>query len=170
MIALALTAACNLSAADAPTVTTVPTTTTTMPLTGEQAAVAFHSCLADHGFVVPDLPLDDDGRPDLSVLTESVDQSSPAWTQALTSCAALLVTNGALDLSAVPELADAVRVQLLTFSVCMRSQGVEGFPDPPPDFDGTTPPFPLASIPSEDPELGIAGEACARALGAEPPA
>jgi hypothetical protein len=80
----------------------------------------------------------------------------------------VIVANGALDLSADPELAEAVKAQLLAFSACMRSQGVEGFPDPPPDFDGTTPPFPLAAIPSGDPEFGAAVDACALAVGAAP--
>ena len=46
----------------------------------------------------------------------------------------------ALDLGAAPELAAAVRAELLAFSACMRSQGVEGFPDPAADFDGVKPP------------------------------
>lgn len=169
LVALVLAAvACNLSS-DAPSTTTTTTTTTTPP-TAEQAVVAFHACLSDRGFNLPDVPLDDDGRPDLSVLADSVDQSAAGWREALTSCAAMIVASGALDLSAVPDLAESVRAQLLTFSVCMRSQGVENFPDPPLDFDGRTPPFPLASIPSDDPELGAAAEACALAVGAEPPA
>lgn len=169
LVALVLSAvACNLGPATPP-VTTIATTTT-MPLTSEQAAAAFQSCLADHGFNVPDLPLDDAGRPDLSALADSVDQNSVEWRDALTSCVAVIVANGALDLSAVPELAEAVRAELLAFSACMRSQGVEAFPDPPADFDGTTPPFPLDSIPSDDPELGTAAEACALTVGAELPA
>lgn len=170
LVALVLAAvACNLSSAT-PSVTTIAPTTTTVPLTAQQAAIAFHSCLADHGFNVPDLPFDDAGRPDLSALADSVDQSSADWRDALTSCAAVIVSNGALDLSAVPELAESVRAQLLAFSACMRSQGVEGFPDPPADFDGTTAPYPLDSIPSDDPELGTAAGACALTVGAELPA
>ncbi len=119
---------------------------------------------------MPDLPFDDAGRPDLSALADSVDQSSADWRDALTLCAAVIVSNGALDLSAVPELAESVRAQLLAFSACMRSQGVEGFPDPPADFDGTTAPYPLDSIPSDDPELGTAAGACALTVGAELPA
>ena len=160
--------ACNPDSGTVSSVTIAPTTTT-VPLTVEQAAVAFHSCLAELGFSVPDLPLDEAGRPDLAMLADSVDQSSPGWREALTACASVIVANGALDLSAVPELAEAVTAQLLVFSACMRSQGVEGFPDPPADFDGTTPPFPLESIP-DDPELGTAAEACALAVGAEAPA
>ena len=161
--------ACTLSP-EPLSVTTSSPTTTTVPLTAQQAGVAFQSCLSDRGFGVPDVPLDDAGRPDLSALADSVDQSSEEWREALASCAAVIVANGALDLAAVPDLAEAVRAQLLAFSVCMRTQGVEGFPDPSPDFDGTTPPFPLDSMPSDDPELGPAAEACALNVGTEPPA
>jgi hypothetical protein len=161
--------ACNASP-QPPSVTTRVPPTTTVPLTAPQAVVAFQSCLNDHGFGVPDLPLDDAGRPDLSALADSIDQSSEEWREALASCATVIVANGALDLAAVPDLAEAVRAQLLAFSACMRSQGVEGFPDPSPDFDGTTPPFPLDSVPSDDPELGSGAEACALTVGTDPPA
>ena len=168
MVAFVLaTLACNPSG-QTPSATTVATTTTTAPLTAEEAAAEFHSCLNDRGLNVPDLPLDENGRPDLSALANTIDQSSEDWRAGLTACAAVIVANGSLDLSAVPELAEGVRVQLLAYSACMRSQGVEAFPDPPADFDGTLPPFPLAAIPSDDPELGAAAEACALAVGAEP--
>ncbi len=141
-----------------------------MALTAEQAAHEFRSCLTEAGLDVPDLPLDEAGRPDLSALRDAVDQGSVEWREALTACAALIVANGALDLSGDPELAGAVRAQLVAFATCMRSQGVEGFPDPPPNFDGTTPPFPLSVIPTDDPELGSAAEACTLAVGVTPPA
>ena len=153
-----------------PSVTTPASTTTTVALTAEQAAREFRSCLGEAGLEVPDLPLDEAARPDLSALSDAVDQGSVEWREALTTCAALIVANGALDLSSDPELAGAVRAQLVAFSTCMRSQGVEGFPDPPPNFDGTTPPFPLSVIPTDDPELGSAAEACALNVGVRPPA
>jgi hypothetical protein len=168
VVALALAAfACNPSG-EAPSATTVATTTTTVPLTAEEAAAEFHSCLSGRGLNVPDLPLDETGRPDLSALANTIDQSSEEWREGLTACAAVIVANGSLDLSAVPELAEGVRVQLLAFSACMRSQGVEAFPDPPADFDGTLPPFPLAAIPTDDPEFGAAAKACTLAVGAQP--
>jgi len=157
-------AACSVSP-ESPVVATSAATTTTVPLTAQEAVALFHSCLADRGFSLPNIPLDDAGRPDLSGLGNQVDQSSPAWREALASCAALIVTHGALDLAGVPELAEAVRAELQAFSACMRSQGVEGFPDPAPDFDGVKPPFPLESIPADDPELGTAAENCALAVG-----
>ena len=168
LFALVLTAvACNLSP-EPPVITTSAPTTTTVPLTAQQAVIVFQSCLADRGFSVPELPLDEASRPDLSALADLVDQSSPEWREALASCAAVIVANGTLDLAGVPELAEAVRAELLAFSACMRSQGVEGFPDPAADFDGISPPFPLDSIPSDDPELGTAAENCALTVGEIP--
>ena len=153
------TASCN-AAAQLPPATTIPTTTTTVPLTPAEAAAEFHSCLTQQGLTVPDVPLDDQGRPDLSALADASAQNSAQWHEALTACAAVIVANGALDLSADPALAEAVRTRLMAFSACMRSQGVESFPDPPADFDGTSPPFLLSAIPVADPELAPAIEAC----------
>jgi hypothetical protein len=168
LVALVLAAvACNVSP-ESPVITTSVPTTTTVPLTAQQAVDVFQSCLADRGFDVPELPLDEAGRPDLSALADLVDQHSPEWRDALASCAAVIVASGALDFAGVPDLAEAVRAELLAFSVCMRSQGVEDFPDPGADFDGTKPPFPLDSIPSDDPELGTAAEACALTVGETP--
>jgi hypothetical protein len=168
LVALVLAAvACNLSP-EPPVITTSAPTTTTVPLTAREAVVGFQSCLDDRGFSVPSLPLDGAGRPDLSALADLVDQSSPEWREALATCAAVIVANGALDLAGVPDLAEAVRAELLAFSACMRSQGVEDFPDPAPDFDGTRPPFAVDSIPSDDPELGTAAENCAPTVGEVP--
>jgi len=168
VVVLVLAAVACSPRPEPPVVATSASTTTTAPLTAQQAVVVFQSCLADRGLSVPDLPLDDAGRPDLSALADLVDQSGPEWREALASCAAVIVANGALDLARVPELAEAVRAELLAFSACMRSQGVEGFPDPAADFDGTRPPFPLDSIPDDDPELGTAAETCALTVGKVP--
>ena len=120
----------------------------------------FRSCLTDQGLIIPEIPLDEKGRPDLSALADATRQDPNVWQEALTNCAAVVVADGALDLSAEPELAEAVRGRLLAFSACMRSQGVEDFPDPPPNFDGNAPPFPVSAIPGADPELANAAEAC----------
>ena len=146
--------------------TTTTTTTTTVPLSPVEAADEFNSCLGDQGLALPDIPVDDGGRPDLSALAELSDQNPEAWRAALSTCAGVIVTYGALDLSSNPELAAAVRSLLFVFSTCMRSQGVDDFPDPSEDFDGTSVPFPLEGIPAGDPELAAAAEACALSVGA----
>ena len=147
---------------------TTAITTTTVPLTATEAVAEFNSCMGDQGLVVPEVTVDDDGRPDLSALADVPDQNPEAWGAALSSCAAVIVANGALDLSSKPELAEAVRTRLAAYSTCMRSQGVEAFPDPPDDFDGTTAPFPNEAIPAGDPELATAAEACALSVDAGP--
>ena len=168
LVALVLSGvACNVTP-EAPLITTSASTTTTVPLTSQESVDVFRSCLIDRGFSVPDLPLDGAGRPDLSTLANLVEAGSPEWQEALASCAAALVGSGALDLGGVPDLAKAVAAELLAFSTCMRSQGVEGFPDPAPGFDGTGPPFPLQSIPADDPQLGAAAEVCVQTVGKVP--
>ena len=153
-----------------PSETSVATTTMTAPLTAEEAVAAFQGCLAEQGVIVADLPLDENGRPDLSVVADAIDPNSVGWKDALTLCAPVITANGGLELGGEPELFEAVVNQLIAFSACMRSEGVEDFPDPPPDFDGTTPPFPISAIPVGDPDLGPATEACAGAVESRPPA
>ena len=162
-----LAAACRPLAEFSP-VTMTTTTTTTVALSPTEAVDEFNSCLGEQGLAVPEIPVDEGGRPDLSALAEMSDQNPEAWRAALAACAAVIVTNGALELSSNPELADAVRSQLLAFSTCMRSQGVEAFPDPPEGFDGTTAPFPLELIPTGDAELATAAEGCALSVSAAP--
>ena len=159
VIVVATTTACTASR-ELPSATTAAPSTTTVPLTPEEAVAVFHSCLTDQGLMIPEIPLDEKGRPDLSALADATRQDPGVWQEALTNCAAVVVANGALDLSAEPELAEAVRGRLLAFSACMRSQGVEDFPDPPPGFDGIAPPFPATALPVSDPELANAAQAC----------
>ena len=159
-VAFSTTTACT-APRDLPSATTPVPSTTTTPLTREEAVFLFHSCLTDQGLIVPEIPVDENGRPDLSALADATRQDPDVWQEALTNCAAVVVANGVLDLSADPRLAEAVRGRLLAFSACMRSRGVEDFPDPPPDFDGTAPPFPVSAVPVSDPDLSKAAEACA---------
>lgn len=146
----------------APT-TTVATTTT---LLIEEAIAAFRSCLEDRAVVVPDLPIDEAGRPDLGPLATANDISTNTFRTSLTDCATILAANGVLDAGQDDVLAAEVRKQLEEFSECMREAGVEDFPDPVDGFAGQGLPFP--SIPIADPELATAIETCSTALGFAP--
>lgn len=163
---LFLVVACNAAApGPAPAVTT--TATTALP-SAEEAIGVFSDCLNEQGVEVDAIPTGPDGRPDLSSLAGVMSQDPLRWRSALSACAGGLVGSGALDLSADPELASLVIGQLQAFAQCMRGQGVEDFPDPAPDFDGTAAPFHLAEIPVTDPELATAVESCAAMVGANP--
>jgi hypothetical protein len=149
------------------TTTTVPTTTTIVVLSIEEAIAQFQVCLSGHGIDVI-VPLGDDGRPDLTALGLTLGENLSELREALADCAALLAMSGALDLNGEPVLREAVRAQLTNFSVCMRSQGVEEFPDPEAQFDGTAVPYPIISLPITDPEFGSAIDACAATVGVDP--
>ncbi|HUO45521.1 MAG TPA: hypothetical protein VM470_01675 [Acidimicrobiia bacterium] len=153
-------------------VTTIPTTavppTTNTTLTPQLAIADFSTCMEERGVVVPDLPIGENGRPDLGGLAIANDVSTSGFRAALNDCSPILAAAGLLDLTGQPELAAAVYRQLQRFAECMRGAGVEGFPDPSPDFAGGEPPFPLETLPRTDPELAGAVELCSTELGIAP--
>ncbi len=150
----------------ATTSTTAPTTTTTAPSLGlEAATLEFTACMRDQGIDIPDIRLDDQGRPVLDDAFAAVDLSSLEFRGALATCASILTRAGALDLRTDPELQAVIIDQLQVFSECMRTEGVTDFPDPSPDFNGTGSPFPLEQIPLTDPAFQEAVIVCQDELG-----
>jgi hypothetical protein len=131
-----------------------------------EAVNQFKSCLEARDVVVPDLPVDELGRPDLAPIATANDISTNAFRASLSECAVILAANGVLDTAGDVQLANEVRKQLGRFAACMRESGVEDFPDPVDGFAGQGLPFP--SIPIEDPELAAAIESCSTALGFAP--
>jgi hypothetical protein len=164
MVSLLLLSACT-SAPAPTTTTTAPSPSTTLALSPEEATGQFEDCLTDQGIEVREIPRDEAGRPDLAALAGSLGEGLPDLRRALTVCASVLVTSGALDLANEAVLGEAVRSQLAGFSKCMRSNGVESFPDPDPEFDGTSPPYADDSVPVSDPDLESAIETCTQVLG-----
>jgi hypothetical protein len=122
----------------------------------------FEACMAAAGYDLAEIGVDDQGRPDLRALAGDA-VTDLAFRQAVSLCAGPL--GEFLGLENAPGLQVMIRAQLQNYAACMRSSGVEGFPDPSPEFDGTFPPFPPEQIPTDDPEFGPAVEACAAALG-----
>lgn len=149
-----------------PATTTPATTSTTEPrLTLEEASLQFTACMRDQGIDLPDLRLDAEGRPLLGEAFDDVDLASDEFRTALTACSDILTRAGALDLSTDPELQAALIDQLVTFSECMRTEGVEDFPDPSPGFTGTGSPYPLGLVPFDDPDFESAVSTCQDRLG-----
>jgi hypothetical protein len=148
------------------TSTTAPTTTTVASVVGLEAATAeFTACMRDQGIDLPDIRLDDLGRPMLDDAFAEVDLASLEMRGALATCASILTQSGALDLRTDPELQAIILEQLQVFSECMRTEGIPGFPDPLPEFGGTGSPFPLEQIPLNDPAFQDAVIACQDELG-----
>lgn len=134
-------------------------------LTLEQAALEFTECMRAEDIDFPDIRIDAEGRPQLGDVLDRVDTASPEFRAALASCSPILTRSGALELSSDPELQAVLIDQLAAFSECMRTNGVEQFPDPIPGFNGTGSPYLLGEIPFDDPDFQTATEACQASLG-----
>lgn len=141
------------------------TTTTEARMDFEAATLEFTECMREEGIDFPDVRFDAEGRPLLGEILEDVDTAGEEFAGALASCAVILTEAGALDLSTDPELQAVIVDQLAEFSECMRSNGVEAFPDPTPGFSGTGSPYPLGLIPFDDPEMEGAAATCGEQLG-----
>ena len=132
----------------------------------EEGLLLFTACMRDQGVEVPDVPVDADGRPILSSdLVERVDTESPEFAVAFAGCVPLLTAASPVDLGADPELQAAVIDSLRRFSVCMRNNGVEEFPDPAPGWDGNGSPYPVAdAFDTSDPDVDAALEECSKLI------
>jgi hypothetical protein len=139
------------------TTTTLPSTTSTRAV--EPSLVEFRECMSDRGVAVSELPLDGLGRPRIGVLIDGLDLSSRQVLDALEVCGETL-SRGALALEADPELRRLVQTSLEEFSRCVRGEGVAGFPDPVPRYDGIGSPYPPNRIPWSHPGLSEAVAAC----------
>lgn len=132
----------------------------------EEGLLLFTGCLRDQGIEAPDVPVDPDGRPVLSAdLVERIDTDSLEFAVAFATCIPFLTTASPVDLGADPEIQAVVLDSLRRFSSCMRDNGVEGFPDPAPGWDGNGSPFPVAdAFDTSDPDLDAALDDCSRLI------
>ncbi len=131
----------------------------------EDATLEFTECMRAEGIEFPDIRIDSEGRPQLGDLLEDLDTATPEFRSALASCSSILTRAGALELSSDPELQAVIIDQLASFSECMRTNGVESFPDPVPGFTGTGSPYLLGEIPFDDPDFQAATQTCQESLG-----
>ncbi len=127
----------------------------------EEGLLQFTACMRDNGIDLPDIQVDADGQPILSTgVLEGVDTQSAEFNQAFLACVGILTDAAPVQLGSDPELQAAVQDALRDFSRCMREEGVEGFPDPAPGFDGSGSPYPLTALDTTDPDVDAAFEQC----------
>lgn len=130
----------------------------------EEALAAYRACLADEGVSIGEIRVDGLGRPRMADALSGLDLTDQSVLDALEACGGH-ISSGPLALDADPELAQLVRQRLGEFAECVRLEGVPGYPDPVPDFDGVGSPFPINQIPWRDPGLPDAVDACNEVLG-----
>ena len=168
LVGLALLVTACVAAADGPSPTephefttlTVPTTTTTT-VSSAQGLADYESCLRESGVEIGEIGYDGRDRPLLARAVDELDFGDPTVLEALDACAAELPT-ALLDLAPDPELRVLVMSSLSAFADCMREQGISGFPDPDPRFDGIGAPFPVNRVPWTDEHLSEAASLCSR--------
>ncbi len=170
VVLVAVLGGCSPSSLPATTTTstTAATTTTTTVPTPAEAAAAFAFCMRSEGIDLPDIPLDPQGLPDLSAVSDLMDTSITEVRAALASCASILTSAQAINLRSDPELLAVVIEQLHRFSECMRESGVEDFPDPRPEFSGMGSPYP-ESVPVGDSLFDAALTTCEELIGSVSP-
>ncbi len=164
---LALSLAGCVPGADAPSptdphglTTTTTLASTTITQTRDEGLGAFQQCMSDEGLPVPEIPRDSGGRPRMASALQHVDLTDRAALDALEVCGVHL-ESGALDLSTDPEMQRLVQAVLQDLVACLRSRGVDDFPEPVSGYDGLGSPFPTNRIPWSDPDLPAAVEDCA---------
>lgn len=175
IVAIAVLGACSSDSDEGPVdtiatlettaaTTVVSTTTTTEAPTLEDVTLDFTNCMRDSGIEMPDITFDADGQPVIgAALTDGLDFFDPGFQTALAACRPILAEAGeGVELQHDPELIASVTDELNEFSVCMRDNGVELWPDPLPTFTGSEIPFPMAemAVAFSDTEFPDAMEAC----------
>ena len=131
----------------------------------EEGLLEFTGCMRDEGIDLPDIQVNADGQPILSTaLLEGIDTQSADFNAAFFACVGILAEASPVQIGSDPEMQAAVQDTLRDFSACMRENGVEGFPDPAPGFDGSGSPYPLTALDTGDSDLDDAFEACGEHL------
>jgi len=142
----------------------VDTTSSSESPSLEEVTLDFTDCMRDSGIDMPDITFDADGQPVISAsVAEDLDLLDPEFQAALASCRTVFAEAGeGVELQLDPELIATLTDQLNEFSVCMRDNGVEMWPDPLPTFTGSEIPFPMAEMAQAfaDSEFPDAMEAC----------
>ncbi len=131
----------------------------------EEGLLRFTACMRDQGVEISDIQVDADGQPILSTdVLEGIDTQSDEFNAAFLACVPILADSAPVQLGSDPELQAAVQDTLRDFSQCMRDNGVDGFPDPAPGYDGSGSPYPLSALDTSDSDVDSAFETCGELL------
>ncbi len=134
-------------------------TTTIARLAPDEALLAFSACMRENGIELPDIAIGPNGAPLLDPsLIDDIDVQSDEFTEAFTSCLPIIAASGAFQQTTDPEELAEQRDQLVSFSQCMRDEGIEDFPDP--NLTGLTP-YPISAFSDiGEPDFDAAVEVC----------
>lgn len=145
---------------------TPPTGSSSAPKSGAEAAYRFSACMREHGvsnFPDPVVHSSGAGHEAIGIAINPTISGSPAFKSAQKACQGILPA----PLTPAQQAAQQRyrQVHLLAFAQCMRSHGINSFPDPNPQ--GQIPPSVLqsAGINIHLPNVITAARACVPASG-----
>lgn len=161
LIALALIgSACTGESAS----TSAAPPTTQATTTSTEALPDLASCMADEGLALGELSYTEDGEALLDrIFLADNDLTDPSVKEALDVCFERLQDAGIrVRVAYGPLVLQEIVDQLTAYSECMRENGVDGWPDPIEDFDGSQIPFPMGGMAAgfADSDYGAANEVC----------
>jgi hypothetical protein len=139
------------------------TTTTKAPRSFQSAitqAFKFAACMRNHGVTnFPDPTVTNNGNHQ-AIAIKAVGPNTPAFRTASKACVGILPTPSNADLAAQAAQQRAHTQDLLSFARCMRSRGINGFPDPGAQGQLTLQMITGAGIDLHAPQVAIAARAC----------
>lgn len=134
------------------------TTSSSPPLEPDEALLEFSACMRDNGIDLPDIGIGPNGVPLVDPgLVDQIDIQSDEFGAAFAACISIIAASGAFQRTTDPEELAAQRDQLVTFSQCMRDEGIVDFPDPNLSLTFA---YPFSAIDVGNPAFDEAVEIC----------
>jgi hypothetical protein len=139
-------------------------TSTTSTTNSFQSAVTqaykYAACMRDHGVTnFPDPKVSTNGNQQ-QIAIRAVGPKSPKFQTAGKACAGILPAPSKADLAAQAAAQRQRKQDLLSFALCMRGKGVNGFPDPGAQGELTLQMVTAAGIDLHSPQVAAAARAC----------
>lgn len=149
------TAACGSSSHTSTTTSSTPSAASAV-----SDAYRFAACMRNHGVSnFPDPTVSDSGNQQ-KIAIHVVGPNGPGFKAAATACRGILPAPSKADLAAQAAAQQAHKRDLLSFAHCMRSHGINGFPDPDDQGDLTLSMITAAGIDLHAPQVAVAARAC----------
>jgi hypothetical protein len=137
-------------------------TTSSTPSPGSFVAKAYEysACMRNHGVTnFPDPKVTTNGNQQ-QIAIRAVGPKSPKFQTAQKACAGILPTPSKADLAAQAAAQRQRKQDLLSFALCMRGRGVNGFPDPGAQGQLTLAMVTAAGVDLHSPQVAAAARAC----------
>jgi hypothetical protein len=149
-----LTGACGSSSPPSTTKTSLS------PQSAVSKAYEYAACMRNHGVTnFPDPKVTNTGNGQ-AIAIRAIGPNTPGFKTAMKACAGILPMPSNADVAAEAAQRRAHTQDLLSFALCMRDRGINGFPDPNAEGALTLQMITAAGIDLHAPQVAAAARAC----------